>query len=60
MGYDFMKLGQEAIVKLEDFSLAGNKNKSKRQAVSRIDKAGYTFSIEEPPFTDELFKELNL
>ena len=23
-----------------------------------IDKAGYTFSIEEPPFTDELFKEL--
>ena len=58
MGYDFMKLGQEAIVKLEDFSLAGNKNKSKRQAVSRIDKAGYTFSIEEPPFTDELFKEL--
>lgn len=58
MGYDFMKLGQEAIVKLEDFSLAGNKNKSKRQAVSRIDKAGYTFSIEEPSFTDELFKEL--
>ncbi len=58
MGYDFMKLGQEAIVKLEDFSLAGNKNKCKRQAVSRIDKAGYTFSIEEPPFTDELFKEL--
>lgn len=58
MGYDFMKLGQEAVVKLEDFSLAGNKNKSKRQAVSRIDKAGYTFSIEEPPFTDELFKEL--
>ena len=58
MGYDFLKLGQDALVKLDEFSLAGNKNKSKRQAVSRIDKAGYTFSIETPPFTDELFKEL--
>lgn len=58
MGYDFLKLGQDALVELGEFSLAGNKNKSKRQAVSRIDKAGYTFSIETPPFTDELFKEL--
>ena len=58
MGYDFLKLGQDALVELGEFSLAGNKNKSKRQAVSRIDKAGYTFSIEAPPFTDELFKEL--
>lgn len=58
MGYDFMKIGQEASVKLESFSLEGNKNKSKRQAVSRIAKYGYTFSIETPPFTDELFKSL--
>ena len=58
MGYEFLKIGQEAIVKLESFSLEGSKNKSKRQAASRIAKAGYTFSIETPPFKDELFKEL--
>lgn len=58
LGYEFMKLGVDAYVELDKFSLAGNKNKSNRQAIGRIAKAGYTFSIIEPDFTEELFNEL--
>ena len=58
LGYEFMKLGLDAYVELNKFSLAGNKNKSNRQAIGRISKAGYTFSIIEPDFTEELFNEL--
>lgn len=58
LGYEFMKLGVDAYVELNKFSLAGNKNKSNRQAIGRIAKAGYTFSIIDPNFTEELFNEL--
>ncbi|WP_373206019.1 bifunctional lysylphosphatidylglycerol flippase/synthetase MprF [Clostridium tertium] len=58
LGYEFMKIGRDAIVDLNKFSLAGNKNKSNRQAINRIDKAGYKFSIINPPYTDELFNTL--
>ncbi|MCR1952717.1 phosphatidylglycerol lysyltransferase domain-containing protein [Clostridium sp. DSM 100503] len=58
LGYEFMKLDVDAYVELNKFSLAGNKNKSNRQAIGRIAKAGYTFSIIDPNFTEELFNEL--
>lgn len=58
LGYEFMKIGRDAIVDLEKFSLAGNKNKSNRQAINRIDKAGYKFSIINPPYTEEVFNTL--
>lgn len=57
LGYEFMKIGRDAIVDLSEFSLAGNKNKSNRQAINRIDKAGYKFEIINPPYT-EIFSEL--
>lgn len=58
LGYEFMKIGRDAIVDLNKFSLVGNKNKSNRQAINRIDKAGYKFSIIKPPYTEELFNTL--
>ncbi|CAM2078486.1 MAG: Phosphatidylglycerol lysyltransferase [uncultured Clostridium sp.] len=58
LGYEFMKIGMDAYVELNKFSLSGNKNKSNRQAIGRIAKYGYTFSIIEPDFTEELFNEL--
>lgn len=58
LGYEFMKLGQDAWVELDKFSLVGNKNKSNRQAIGRITKAGYEFSIVSPPYNDELFNEI--
>ncbi len=58
MGFEFMKLGEDAFVDLESFSLVGNKNKSKRQAVSRIEKHEYTFSVVSPPYNNEFIEEL--
>ncbi|WP_394899678.1 bifunctional lysylphosphatidylglycerol flippase/synthetase MprF [Clostridium tertium] len=58
LGYEFMKIGRDAIVDLNKFSLSGNKNKSNRQAINRIDKAGYKFSIINPPYTEEVFNKL--
>lgn len=58
LGYEFMKLGQDAWIELDKFSLVGNKNKSNRQAIGRITKAGYEFSIVSPPYNDELFNEM--
>lgn len=58
LGYEFMKIGKDAYVDLDKFSLAGNKNKSKRQAIGRISKAGYTFSIIEPEYSEEIFNEI--
>lgn len=58
LGYEFMKIGKDAIVDLSEFSLAGNRNKSNRQAINRINKAGYKFSILNPPYTEEVFNTL--
>ncbi len=58
MGFEFMKLGEDAFVDLESFSLVGNKNKSKRQAVSRIEKYEYTFSVVTPPYSNDFIEEL--
>lgn len=58
LGYEFMKIGRDAIVELSEFSLAGNRNKSNRQAINRINKAGYKFEIINPPYTEEIFNEL--
>ena len=58
LGYEFMKIGKDALIELDKFSLEGKKNKSNRQAIGRIDKAGYQFQIVNPPLSDELFNEL--
>lgn len=58
MGYQFFNLGEDANVNLETFTLEGRKMKSVRNALSRVEKSGYTFEIVKPPFTDELFEQL--
>ncbi|MCR1951294.1 bifunctional lysylphosphatidylglycerol flippase/synthetase MprF [Clostridium sp. DSM 100503] len=58
LGYEFMKIGQDAIIELDKFSLEGKKNKSNRQAIGRIEKAGYKFSVVSPPLSSNLFEEL--
>ncbi|GAB6168420.1 bifunctional lysylphosphatidylglycerol flippase/synthetase MprF [Clostridium carnis] len=57
-GYEFMKLGEEGIVDLVNFSIAGKKTRGLRAAYNKIEKAGYTFEIIEPPFSSEVIKEL--
>ena len=58
LGYDFIKMGEEALVELADFSTAGKKMKGTRSVVNKITKAGYTFEVLEPPFDDTLMATL--
>ena len=57
-GYQFMKLGEEARVKLDTFTLEGRKMKSVRNAISRVEKEKYTFDIIKPPFSNEFISEI--
>ena len=49
-GFDFMKFGENALLDLEGFSLAGRKKSSLRNILNRFDKDGYEFKIVSPPF----------
>jgi lysyl-tRNA synthetase class 2 len=44
-GLDVMELGDEAVVYLEEFSLEGRTMRGVRQAVGRIERAGYTMQL---------------
>lgn len=57
-GYEFMKLGEEATVNLDTFTLEGRKMKSVRNALSRVEKEGYTFEIVNPPFSEDFFEKI--
>lgn len=59
-GYEFMKLGEEAAVNLESFTLEGRKMKSVRNALSRVEKEGYEFEMVYPPFSDEFLKKIKV
>lgn len=61
--YFFLKkksilLGQEAIVNLATFSLEGSAKKAMRNAVNRVEKAGYQFKIYPAPLKDGLVQQL--
>lgn len=57
-GYDFFKLGEEAFVDIESFSLSGSKMKGLRATRNKFVKEGYTFEVIEPPFSKKQFQEL--
>ena len=49
-GYYFFKLGEEAIIDLDAFSLAGASRSNLRHTFNSFCKKGYTFEILDPPF----------
>ena len=53
-----MKLGEDGGVDLLNFTLEGRKMKSVRNAISRVEKQGYTFDIVYPPYSKEFIKEI--
>ncbi|WP_169719317.1 phosphatidylglycerol lysyltransferase domain-containing protein [Desulfovirgula thermocuniculi] len=57
-GYKILKIGEEAVVDLHNFTLSGNKQKSLRQAVNRMVRKGYTTELIHPPLSDEILKQL--
>ncbi|MDA8026208.1 MAG: phosphatidylglycerol lysyltransferase domain-containing protein [Actinomycetota bacterium] len=47
-------IGDEAVVEVENFTLAGNRNKSMRQAVNRMRNHGYSIKFANPAELDEV------
>ena len=57
-GFDFIKTGEEGLVKLSEFTLQGKKRRAQRALMNKFEREGYEFSFVEPPLTDELIAEL--
>lgn len=57
-GFEFMKVGENALVDLDSFHLKGNKYKPFRNALNRVQKEGFTFEISPQPHSKVLLDEL--
>ncbi|WP_338789510.1 phosphatidylglycerol lysyltransferase domain-containing protein [Metabacillus sp. FJAT-53654] len=57
-GYYFFKVGEEAKVSFENFSIEGKKNAKMRTTKNKFKREGYVFSVKYPPFSSELVNEL--
>ncbi|MBP1039399.1 bifunctional lysylphosphatidylglycerol flippase/synthetase MprF [Vagococcus sp. BWB3-3] len=57
-GFDFLKMGEEAYVDVQNFTLSGKKLKGVRSLINKMDRDNYQFEWLEPPFSVELMKEL--
>lgn len=58
LGFDLFKLGELALIRLDEFTLAGKRWEDLRQAVNRSAKERLEFQIVEPPFDTILMNEL--
>ncbi|MNW25905.1 Phosphatidylglycerol lysyltransferase [compost metagenome] len=57
-GYRFFKLGEVALVKLDEFTISGKKNTPLRTVRNRYDREGYSFTMVHPPLTSSLLEQL--
>lgn len=57
-GYEFMKLGEAAVVDVQPFTIAGQKMQKVRTCCNKINREGYSFEVIEGPFSRELLSEL--
>jgi phosphatidylglycerol lysyltransferase len=57
-GLDILRIAHEAVLNVQDFSLAGKEGKGLRSAVNQITKAGYRARYHAPPLSDALLREL--
>jgi uncharacterized membrane protein YbhN (UPF0104 family) len=58
LGFKTLKIGEEAVVELPNFTLRGKAGKHLRTAVNKFNKLGYAVRVHEPPIADELLQEL--
>jgi phosphatidylglycerol lysyltransferase len=58
MGFTLYKMGEEAIVNLPDFSLAGGRYKTMRAAHNKALKNGHVLEVLSPPHSAKLMQEL--
>lgn len=57
-GYRFFKLGEEAIVPLDTFTLSGKRNTNLRTVKNRFDREGFRFQVLTPPFDSAIIDNL--
>ncbi|WP_432353139.1 bifunctional lysylphosphatidylglycerol flippase/synthetase MprF [Sporosarcina sp. A2] len=57
-GYGFFKLGEEAFVNLETFTLTGKKMKGYRAVKNKFERENHEIEILSPPHSSDLLKEL--
>lgn len=58
MGFDFIKVGEEGHVALDNFSLAGKPHRGERALVNKFKREGYQFELLQPPLTNEQYRDL--
>jgi len=58
MGLVLHKVGEEAVVKLADFSLSGSKFKTMRAAYNKHQREGLSVEVHQPPHADVLLDEV--
>lgn len=58
-GYSSLALGQEAIVDLSAFTLAGGENKSLRNSFTKMERLGYHADVIQPPYSPRMIRELD-
>ncbi len=59
-GYKLFKIGEEAKVCLNQFTIEGKKSGKFRTTLNKFNREGYHFEVVSPPFSPELIKELRL
>ena len=59
-GFDALCTGHEAIVDLSSFTLSGKQGKPFRNALNRLERAGYRAEIHQPPLSDDLLLQLRV
>ncbi|MBW7452727.1 bifunctional lysylphosphatidylglycerol flippase/synthetase MprF [Paenibacillus sepulcri] len=57
-GYRFFKLGEEALISLEAFTLSGKRNTNLRTVKNRFEREGFRFEVSKPPHDIELLGKL--
>ena len=57
-GFSLLKMGEDAQVNLETFSMAGKKFKILRRTLNSMETLNLRFKVVEPPFTDEFLEKL--
>ncbi|AUJ33154.1 bifunctional lysylphosphatidylglycerol flippase/synthetase MprF [Liquorilactobacillus nagelii] len=57
-GFDFIKMGEEGLVDITNFTLSGKKQRAQRALMNKLVRNGYNFEILEPPFSTEQLNQL--
>ncbi|SEP16270.1 bifunctional lysylphosphatidylglycerol flippase/synthetase MprF [Paenibacillus sp. OV219] len=57
-GYRFFKLGEEALVPLDSFTLSGKRMTNLRTVKNRFDREGFHFEVSKPPHDNQLLEKL--